>query len=310
MMSSSIKRVVVPMCLSRATLPFITTTMPMAHMSTKAEPASVISQKQQAYIDRPRISPKSPRPPARTDGRVRHNKEKGSRSIFVAPLNVHEAIDAVKANAWARFNEGLDISVMLNLDPRKSNQNIKGVAKLPAGTGKSIRVAVIASGDDATQASAAGADVVGAEDLIKAISAGELNFDALIATPEMMGQVGKLGRILGPRGLMPNPRLGTVTKDVGKAVKDSKSGSVTFRVEKKGIVHAGIGRINMSNEKLLENIRSFMVSISDVKPEGLKGAYFKGVSLSSSQGPGVPVEMGTVDPGNGKFMLTPEQITG
>jgi len=286
------------------------TSTSLAQFSTKAEPAPVISMKKQAYINRPRIEPKTPRPPARTDGHARHNQEKGARAMFTTPLNIHEALDAVKANAWARFNEGVDIAVMLNLDPRKSNQNIKGVAKLPAGTGKSIRVAVLASGDAASKASAAGADIVGAEDLIKAIAGGELNFDALIATPDMMAQVGKLGRILGPRGLMPNPKLGTVTTDVAKAVKDSKSGSVTFRVEKKGIVHAGIGRISMSNEKLLENIRSFMVSISDVKPEGLKGAYFKGVSLSSTQGPGVPVELGTVDPGNGKFMLTIEQITG
>jgi large subunit ribosomal protein L1 len=271
--------------------------------------ANAASEKTLKYKARPRKA-NPPRPPPRTDNHVRHNKVKGARSQFETPLNIHEAIDAVKSNAWARFVEGVDIAVKLNLDPRKSNQNIKGVAKLPSGTGRAKRVAVIATGDDASKATAAGADLVGSDDLLKAITAGEINFDALIATPEMMGQVGKLGRILGPRGLMPNPKLGTVTKDVTRAVRDSKSGSVTFRVEKKGIIHAGIGRVNMDNEKLLDNIRSFMVSISDAKPEGLKGAYFLGCSISSSQGPGVPVEMATVDPSNAKFMLTPAQIVG
>ena len=268
---------------------------------------STPAERTEAYKNRDRL-PKPPRLPPRDDGRVRHNKIKGERSPFTTPMNIHGALDTVKANSWVRFDEGIDIAVQLNLDPRKANQNVKGVAKLPAGSGKKVRVAVLAQGEDANNALNAGADIVGAEDLVQKISSGELNFDVLIATPEMMGQLGKLGRILGPRGLMPNPKLGTVTKEVSRAVKDSKGGKVSFRVDKKGIMHAGIGRVSFTHEQLIDNVRSLMVGILDVKPEGLKGAYFQRVFLNSSQGPGIPVELATVDPSNVKFMLTPEQL--
>ena len=246
--------------------------------------------------------------PAREDGHERHNKVKGIKSKYDKGLNVHLAIEEVKANAWARFDEGVDIALQLNVDPRKPNQNIRGIAKLPHGSGRNVRVAVFATGSAAAEALDAGADIVGSDELLASIQKGNLDFDALIATPEMMGMVGKLGRILGPRGLMPNPKLGTVTKQVGDAVKSSKAGAIQFRVEKKGIIHAGIGRVSFSEEKIAENIRSLMTSIADSKPEGLKGSFFAKASLSSSMGPGVPVELTSVDPSSTKFMLTTEEL--
>jgi large subunit ribosomal protein L1 len=223
-------------------------------------------------------------------------------------LNVHEAIKLVKESAWAKFDETIELSVNLNLDPRKPNQAVKGVAKLPSGTGKTVRVGVFAVGKDADAASEAGADVVGGEDLMLRIQGGEIPFDSLIATPEMMSTVGKIGRVLGPRGLMPNPKLGTVTRDVSAAVKAAKEGRVQFRVEKKGIVQAGIGKKSFSDEALAANIRAFMVAVSNVKPETLKGKYMKSVSLCSTMGPGLNLDMSNVDPSSAKFMLTPEEI--
>jgi large subunit ribosomal protein L1 len=238
--------------------------------------------------------------------RGRHTKEQVA--ALDENINIHEALDVLKGLTWAKFDETIDISVNLNLDPRKPNQSIKGVAKLPSGTGKTIRVAVFAQGDDAVAATAAGADIVGAEDLLQRIQGGDLGFDTLIATPDMMGMVGKLGRVLGPRGLMPNPKLGTVTKNVAEAVQDKKQGAVQYRVEKKGIVHAGIGKLSFSNEALMHNIRSFMMSIADNKPEGLKGNYMKSASISSTMGPGIRVEISSVDPGSPKFLLTTDEL--
>lgn len=184
----------------------------------------------------------------------------------------------------------------------------QGVAKLPHGTGKKIRVAVFATGADATEALAAGADIVGAEDLVATIQKGEMLFDTVIATPEMMTMVSKIGRILGPRGMMPNPRMGTVTKDVGKAIIAAKKGAVQFRVEKAGIIQVGIGRLSFSNIQLLDNIRSFMVAVSDSKPDGLKGKYIQSVSVGSTMGPGVEITTQNVDPSSPKFMLDPTKM--
>jgi large subunit ribosomal protein L1 len=185
---------------------------------------------------------------------------------------------------------------------------LQGVAKLPHGTGKKVRVAVFASGADATEALAAGADIVGAEDLVARIQKGEMLFDTVIATPEMMSMVSKIGRILGPRGMMPNPRMGTVTKDVAKAIIAAKKGAVQFRVEKAGIIQVGIGKLSFSNAELLDNIRSFMVAVSDSKPEGLKGKYIEAVSIGSTMGPGVEITTQNVDPSNPKFMLDPTKM--
>jgi large subunit ribosomal protein L1 len=181
---------------------------------------------------------------------------------------------------------------------------------LPAGTGKKVRVGVFASGADAQAAIEAGADVVGSEDLVERVQKGEIPFDTVIATPEMMSIVGKIGRILGPRGLMPNPKMGSVTKDVAKAIKAAKAGAVQFRVEKAGIVQAGIGKVSFKSEDLLDNIRSFMVAITDSKPEGLKGKYIKSVHISSTMGPGITIETANVDPSSAKFMLDPKKMGG
>ena len=185
---------------------------------------------------------------------------------------------------------------------------VAGMASLPSGTGKQVRICVFATGADAQKAIEAGASVVGAEDLIARIQGGDMPFDRVIATPEMMPLVSKIGKILGPRGMMPNPKLGTVTKDVEKAVKAGKAGSVQFRVEKKGIIQAGIGKVSFTPEALLDNIRSFMVAVSDVKPEGYKGKYLVAAYLSSTMGPGINIDLGTVDPSNPKFMLHPDLI--
>ena len=242
-------------------------------------------------------------------GRGRHTKLADAKNRK-KDVNVHDAVQMIKDSSWAKFDETLELSVNLNLDPRKPNQAVKGVAKLPSGTGKVVRVGVFAVGKDADAAREAGADVVGGEDLMQRVQKGEIPFDSLIATPEMMGMVGKIGRILGPRGLMPNPKLGTVTRDVGMAVKSAKEGRVQFRVEKKGIIQAGLGKLSFSNEALLANIRAFMVAVSNVKPEALKGKYMKSATISSTMGPGVRLDLATVDPSNGKFMLSPEDIQG
>ncbi len=207
---------------------------------------------------------------------------------------VGEAIKLVKGNATAKFDESIEISVNLAVDPRHADQNVRGVVALPNGTGKVTRVAVFAKGAKADEAKAAGADLVGAEDLAEKIQGGEIAFDRAVATPDMMPIVGRLGKVLGPRGLMPNPRLGTVTNDVAAAVQAAKAGQVQFRVEKQGIVHAGVGKASFDEAKLKDNVMAFMDAIVRAKPSGAKGTYIKRVSLSSTMGPGVRVDVAEV----------------
>ncbi|RYI34086.1 MAG: 50S ribosomal protein L1 [Acetobacteraceae bacterium] len=208
-----------------------------------------------------------------------------------AILPLTQAISLVKANAKAKFDETIEISMNLGIDPRHADQMVRGVVGLPNGTGKVVRVGVFARGPKAEEALAAGADVVGADDLAAAVQEGKIEFDRCIATPDMMGLVGRLGKILGPRGLMPNPRLGTVTMDVKGAVTAAKAGQVEFRAEKAGIVHAGIGKVSFDEEKLLENARAFVDAIQRARPAGAKGTYVKKVSVASSMGPGVKVDI-------------------
>src|SRR6478672_534736 len=207
---------------------------------------------------------------------------------------VDEAISLVKANATAKFDETVEVALNLGVDPRHADQMVRGVVNLPKGTGKEVRVAVFAKGAKADEAKAAGADVVGAEDLMESIQGGQINFDRVIATPDMMGVVGRLGKVLGPKGLMPNPKLGTVTMDVTKAVTDAKSGQVEFRVEKAGIVHSGIGKASFTEADLRENFTAFMDAIVKGKPSGAKGKFVKKLSLSSTMGPGVKIDLAEV----------------
>lgn len=203
--------------------------------------------------------------------------------------SIDDAVKMVKERAKAKFDETIELSLNLGVDPRHADQNVRGVVALPHGSGKSMRVAVFAKGDKADAAKSAGADVVGADDLAEKIQGGEMNFDRVIATPDMMGVVGKLGKVLGPRGLMPNPKLGTVTPDVETAVKNAKAGEVQFRAEKAGIVHAGVGKASFSEQQLNENVRAFMDAIVKAKPTGAKGTYVKKISLSSTMGPGLKI---------------------
>ncbi|MFM1816218.1 MAG: hypothetical protein RLZ98_2913 [Pseudomonadota bacterium] len=205
-----------------------------------------------------------------------------------------EAIKIVKEKATAKFDETVDIAMNLGVDPKHADQVVRGVCNLPNGSGRTVRVAVFARDAKAEEAKAAGADIVGAEDLMEEVQKGNLNFDRCIATPDMMGIVGRLGKILGPRGLMPNPRVGTVTMDVGSAVKGAKGGAIEFRVEKAGIVHAGVGKASFSNEALAENIRAFVDAVNRAKPAGAKGTYIKRVSIKSTMGPGVRLEVGSI----------------
>src|SRR6476619_836796 len=207
---------------------------------------------------------------------------------------VAEAIALVKGNATAKCDETVEVALNLGVDPRHADQMVRGVVNLPKGTGKTVRVAVFAKGAKAEEATAAGADVVGAEDLMETIQGGTIDFDRVIATPDMMGVVGRLGKVLGPKGLMPNPKLGTVTMDVTKAVTDAKSGQVEFRVEKAGIVHAGIGKASFSEADLKENFTAFMDAIVKGKPSGAKGKFVKKLSLSSTMGPGVKIDLAEV----------------
>jgi len=205
-----------------------------------------------------------------------------------------DAIKLVKSIARAKFDETIEMSMNLGIDPRHADQMVRGLTSLPNGTGKTVRVAVFARGAKADEAQAAGADVIGAEDLAEKVQAGELNFDRCIATPDMMGVVGRLGKVLGPRGLMPNPRLGTVTMDVKGAVSAAKAGQVEFRAEKAGIIHAGIGKVSFDEDKLLENARALADAIQRAKPTGAKGTYVRKVSVSSTMGPGVRVDVTTL----------------
>jgi len=205
-----------------------------------------------------------------------------------------EAAKLIKANATAKFDETIEISVNLGVDPRHADQMVRGVVALPHGTGKTTRVAVFAKDAKADEAKEAGADLVGAEDLMEAIQKGEMGFDRVIATPDMMGVVGRLGKVLGPRGLMPNPKLGTVTPNVGEAVKTAKAGQVQFRVEKAGLVHAGIGKASFSEQQIAENMKSFIDAINKAKPSGAKGAYLKRVCVSSTMGAGVKLNVASL----------------
>ncbi len=204
--------------------------------------------------------------------------------------SLNEAVKIVKENATAKFDETIDVAINLGVDPKYADQMVRGVCSLPHGTGKTIRVAVLAQGEKADEAKAAGADIVGAENLIDSILSGKIDFDRCIATPDMMGLAGRVARVLGPKGLMPNPKLGTVTTDVANAVKKAKAGEVQYRVEKNGIVHAGIGKASFSAEQILENAKTFIDAISKAKPASVKGTYMKKVSLSSTMGVGVRVD--------------------
>jgi len=200
-----------------------------------------------------------------------------------------EAIKLLKENSYVKFDESLEVAVNLKIDSNKTDQNVRGVLSLPKGTGKKIRVAVMAKGDKAKEASDAGADIVGDEDLAQQVTNGKINFDLLIATPDMMPTVGKIGKILGPKGLMPNPKLGTVTQDVRKAVSNAKAGQVQFKNDKAGIIHAGIGKLNFTEEDLLQNLKSFYSSISKSKPDAVKGSFIKKVSIASTMGFGLQI---------------------
>ena len=200
-----------------------------------------------------------------------------------------EAIKFLKENSYVKFDESLEVAVNLKIDSNKTDQNVRGVLSLPKGTGKKIRVAVMAKGDKAKEASDAGADIVGDEDLAQQVTNGKINFDLLIATPDMMPTVRKIGKILGPKGLMPNPKLGTVTQDVKNAVSNAKAGQVQFKNDKAGIIHAGIGKLNFTEEDLLQNLKSFYTSISKSKPDAVKGSFIKKVSIASTMGFGLQI---------------------
>lgn len=206
-------------------------------------------------------------------------------------VSVEEAVSLVKSNASAKFDETVEVAVNLGVDPRHADQMVRGVVSLPNGTGKDVRVAVFARGAKADEAKEAGADIVGAEDLMETIQGGTIDFDRCIATPDMMPIVGRLGKILGPRNLMPNPKVGTVTMDVAQAVKDAKGGQVQFKVEKAGVVHGAIGKASFDAAKLAENLRAFVDAVARAKPAGAKGTYMKKISLSSTMGPGVSVDV-------------------
>ena len=205
-----------------------------------------------------------------------------------------DAVKLVKTNATAKFDESIEIAVNLGVDPRHADQQVRGVVSLPSGTGREVRVAVIAKDAKQAEATAAGADVVGAEDLVERIQGGFMEFDRVIATPDMMALVGRLGKILGPRGLMPNPRVGTVTPNVAQAVKDAKGGSIEFRVEKSGIVHAGIGKASFDDDAITANVKALVDALNRAKPAGAKGMYVKRISLSSTMGPGFKVDTASV----------------
>ena len=205
-----------------------------------------------------------------------------------------EALKIVKGNATAKFDETIEVSMNLGVDPRHADQMVRGVVQLPNGTGKTVRVVVFARDAKADEATAAGADIVGAEDLAAEIQGGRNDFDRCIATPDMMAVVGRLGKVLGPRGLMPNPKLGTVTMDVAEAIKAAKGGQVEYRVEKAGIIHAGIGKASFSEEAILENFNTFVGAVTKAKPTGAKGTYLKGVAVSSTMGPGVIIDVASL----------------
>jgi len=218
-------------------------------------------------------------------------RTRAAREAFAGKeeITVEEAVSLIKANANAKFDETIEIAMNLGVDPRHADQMVRGVVGLPNGTGKTMRVAVFARGAKAEEAEKAGADIVGAEDLMESVQSGKIDFDRCIATPDMMPIVGRLGKVLGPRNLMPNPKVGTVTMDVADAVKAAKGGEVQFKAEKGGVVHAGVGKLSFDEAKLAENIRAFVGAVSKAKPAGAKGTYMKKINLSSTMGPGVSV---------------------
>jgi large subunit ribosomal protein L1 len=218
-------------------------------------------------------------------------RTRAAREAFAGKedLSVEEAVALIKENSKVKFDETMEIALNLGVDPRHADQMVRGVVGLPNGTGKDVRVAVFARGPKAEEAQKAGADIVGAEDLMETVQNGEINFDRCIATPDMMPIVGRLGKVLGPRNLMPNPKVGTVTMDVAQAVKAAKGGEVQFKAEKGGVVHAGVGKLSFDEAKLVENIRAFVGAVAKAKPTGAKGTYMKRINLSSTMGPGVSV---------------------
>ncbi|MEL6532374.1 MAG: 50S ribosomal protein L1 [Pseudomonadota bacterium] len=220
-------------------------------------------------------------------------RTRAAREAFAGKedVTVEEAVALVKGNASAKFDESVEIAMNLGVDPRHADQMVRGTVTLPNGTGKSVRVAVFARGPKAEEAQAAGADIVGAEDLMETVQGGTIEFDRCIATPDMMPIVGRLGKVLGPRNLMPNPKVGTVTMDVKEAVEAAKGGQVQFKAEKAGVVHAGIGKASFDEAKLVENVRAFVDAVAKAKPAGAKGSYMKRVSISSTMGPGVSVSV-------------------
>ncbi len=220
-------------------------------------------------------------------------RTRAAREAFAGKenLTVEDAVALVKGSANAKFDETVEIAINLGVDPRHADQMVRGVVGLPNGTGKTVRVAVFARGPKAEEAQAAGADIVGAEDLMETVQGGTIEFDRCIATPDMMPIVGRLGKVLGPRNLMPNPKVGTVTMDVADAVKAAKGGEVQFKVEKAGVVHAGVGKASFDDAKLVENIRAFIGAVSKARPSGAKGAYMKKIAVSSTMGPGVSIDV-------------------
>ena len=228
---------------------------------------------------------------AKTAKRVGKSREGIDRDKL---YGLDEAVKLVKDRASAKFDETVEVAMNLGVDPRHADQMVRGVVNLPNGTGRTVRVAVFARGDKADEAKAAGADIVGAEELVEIVQKGTIDFDRCIATPDMMPLVGRLGKVLGPRGMMPNPKVGTVTVDVAAAVKASKGGAVEFRVEKAGIIHAGVGKASFTEEALLQNIKAFTDAVTRAKPAGAKGTYVKRVAVSSTMGPGVHVDPSTL----------------
>ncbi|MAB21946.1 MAG: 50S ribosomal protein L1 [Idiomarina sp.] len=217
-----------------------------------------------------------------------------AEKVEARDYDVNEAITLLKELATAKFTESVDVAVNLGIDARKSDQNVRGATVLPNGTGRDVRVAVFTSGDNAEKAKEAGADIVGMEDLAEQVKKGEMNFDVVVASPDAMRVVGQLGQILGPRGLMPNPKTGTVTPDVATAVKNAKAGQVRYRNDKNGIVHATIGRVDFDNDKLKENLEALLAALKKAKPSSAKGVYLKRISLSTTMGAGVSIDQGTV----------------
>ena len=220
-------------------------------------------------------------------------RTRAAREAFAGKenLSVEDAVALVKGSASAKFDETVEIAMNLGVDPRHADQMVRGVVGLPNGTGKTVRVAVFARGPKADEAKEAGADIVGAEDLMETVQGGTIEFDRCIATPDMMPIVGRLGKVLGPRNLMPNPKVGTVTMDVAQAVKDAKGGQVQFKVEKAGVIHAGVGKVSFDEAKLVENVRAFIGAVAKAKPAGAKGTYMKKIALSSTMGPGVSIDV-------------------